>query len=156
MKRRTFLALAVLLATIPFVKDETTNRWDIINATLKHLFPKYNQFEGAENLGIINFFKSITNDYYFDLKELKMLNDGAEKLYRLYPHFISLPLSKKEEALRFFEQKENGQNWLSKLINYGCEAMFGDPIYGGNKNILGWKAIDHNPGIPRPKVKYAI
>ena len=36
-----------------------------------------------------------------------------------------------------------------KIAYYGIEAIFGDPIYGGNFNQIGWKSVNH-AGIPRP------
>jgi gluconate 2-dehydrogenase gamma chain len=38
--------------------------------------------------------------------------------------------------------------WL--LYRHACEATYGDPAYGGNRNELGWQSIGF-PGDPFPK-----
>ena len=43
---------------------------------------------------------------------------------------------------------------ISKLSYYGIEAMFSDPIYGGNFEKSGWNSISHAVGIPRPLRTY--
>ena len=46
------------------------------------------------------------------------------------------------------------EKWLSRLIYYTIEAMFSDPIYGGNTHELGWTSTLHTTGNPRPMKKY--
>jgi hypothetical protein len=46
------------------------------------------------------------------------------------------------------------EKWLSRLIYYTIEAMFSDPIYGGNTYELGWTSTLHTTGNPRPMKKY--
>lgn len=156
MERRHFIALALLLFSIPLSKDTNLSSWKIIKSTLLHLFPQSNNFSGAINLEIIQFLKLATKSIYFKKNDLQILLDGAKKIYGLNSNFVFLDNEQKEKILRTFEKTEFGQNWLSMLMNYGFEGMFSDPIYGGNKNMLGWKAIGHNAGIPRPKSKYGI
>ena len=43
-----------------------------------------------------------------------------------------------------------GENWVSTLLFYICEALLTDPIYGGNPNGIGWAWLAHQPGFPRP------
>jgi len=43
-----------------------------------------------------------------------------------------------------------GRRWVSKLLSYICEALLGDPVYGGNPDGIGWKWLNHHPGFPRP------
>lgn len=156
MERRKFIALALLLFTIPLSKNSTLNSWDIIKSTLAHIFPKYNNFSGANELELTQFLKMATNCKYFKKDDLKLLMDGAKKISLLHSDFISLNSEQKEKILREFEQNELGSNWLSLVMNYGIEGMLADPIYGGNNKELGWKAISHNTGHPRPKVRYGI
>jgi hypothetical protein len=47
-----------------------------------------------------------------------------------------------------------GKRWLNKLHLLAIEAIFSDPIYGGNTHQIMWKRVNHNPGIPRPTKRY--
>ena len=155
MKRRVFLMMTIYLFTRPlFAKSPKLTHWHILESVLQHLFPKTSNYSGAINLNMINFFKVVTSDKYFDKSDLLFLIKGTKVLYKLNNNFMNSPLDKKEKILRKFEQSTLGQNWLSTLMYYGFEAMFSDPIYGGNQNKLGWKDIGHNSGLPRPKMKF--
>ncbi|MCI0501288.1 MAG: gluconate 2-dehydrogenase subunit 3 family protein [Epsilonproteobacteria bacterium] len=156
MERRHFIALALLLFSIPLSKNSNVSSWEIIKTTLLQLFPQSDNFAGANNYEIIKFLKTASSSKYFQKDDLQILIDGAKKIYTLDNTFVFLDNEQKEKTLRIFEKTEFGQKWLSILMNYGFEGMFGDPIYGGNKNMLGWKVIGHNAGIPRPKGKYGI
>ncbi len=155
MTRRIFILLTFYMFTKSLsAKNMSPKYWQIIEVTLNHLFPKTNQYFGSSKLNFINFFKLISNDKYFDKEDLKLLLNGAKKLYKLNNNYLDLSKERKEILLRKFEQSSIGQSWLSILIYYGLEAMLSDPIYGGNKNTNGWQALNHNPGVPRPKIKY--
>ncbi len=52
------------------------------------------------------------------------------------------------------KNNEYAKSWISKLSYYGIEAMFSDPIYGGNFNQIGWNSVNHFIGIPRPSKTY--
>ncbi len=156
MKRRSFLILATLLALIPFVPTNSTNRWEIIKATFDHLFPKNSRFKGAQDFHLLEFLKDSIDNRYFDKEDIFLLLDGAQKLYEINNDFEFLKSDEKEKILRQFEQNNDGQLWLSKMMNYGLEGIFCDPIYGGNHNQSGWIAVAHHPGVPRPKGRYGV
>lgn len=40
----------------------------------------------------------------------------------------------------------SGQDFFTQLRNDTIEGMFSDPIYGGNRNLVGWKLIGY-PGV---------
>jgi hypothetical protein len=33
------------------------------------------------------------------------------------------------------------QEWRDLLFQHACEALYGDPVYGGNRDECGWRAI---------------
>jgi gluconate 2-dehydrogenase gamma chain len=155
MDRRAFITLCTVLLTQNIYgesKNISITPWNIIDDTLQHLFPKSNNFAGSKNLGIDQFIKIVSQDKYFDKSDLEFLIFGAKKLFNRNKDFLLQNKDEKEKALREFEKEY--QNWLSLLIYYGFEGMLSDPIYGGNKNLLGYKALEHNAGLPRPKSKY--
>lgn len=155
MTRRIFMMLSFYLLTRPLsAKDTNITHWNIINSTINHLFPKTEQFPNANQLNLLNFFKINSTSKFFDKVDLELFIKASKELYKMNPNFLTLSKKKKEKLLREFEQTNFGYNYLSTLLYYGFEAMLGDPIYGGNNQMLGWNAIDHNAGIPRPKTKY--
>jgi len=149
MKRRTFLLLSLLIAVTKGVANQKNkNELLLIKDVLNHLFPTTNKYSGAKKFGAYEFLMYISKHPTFDKEELHFLLRGARKLQELENNFLSLDKKNKEKALREFEKLTIGQNWLSSLLNYGLEAMLGDPIYKGNQHMLGWKNIVHTPPIP--------
>lgn len=149
MKRRTFLLFS-LLATVTrsVASSYSNNELIIIKHTLEHLFPNNNKYNGAKKFGAFDFFLYITKHPTFDKDDFKFILQGAKKLQEIEKNFLLLNSEQKEKTLREFEKLTIGQNWLSTLLNYGLEAMLGDPIYKGNKNNLGWENVKHTPPIP--------
>jgi gluconate 2-dehydrogenase gamma chain len=154
MKRRVFISFSFYIFTKSIAKDTSTTPWDIMDTTLNHLFPQNNNFFGAKKLDFLYFLTSVSKDKYFDNTKLDFLLLGATRLYTRNSTYINSTNIQKEKILRKFEKTTFGKKWLSSLMYYGFEAMLSDPIYGGNKNSKGWNALNHNTGLPQPKIKY--
>ena len=154
MNRRSFILLSTALLTQNLCANtkEQITPWQIIDTTLQHIFPQIDNFKGASILKLKHFIQIITQEKSFDEKELEFLIFGAKKLYQREKEFLNLNKQQREITLRNFELEY--QNWLSLLLYYGLEGMLGDPIYGGNFQKEGWKALSHNTGLPQPKYKY--
>ena len=52
------------------------------------------------------------------------------------------------------KNNDYAKSWVSKLTYYGIEAMFSDPLYGGNTNQITWSSTNHSIGYPRPVKTY--
>lgn len=52
-----------------------------------------------------------------------------------------------EDTVTGFEGP-SGRAFFTQLRNHTIEGMFGDPMYGGNRNLAGWKLIGY-PGAQR-------
>jgi len=155
MTRRIFMLFGFYALTRPLSAKKTKiTHWNIINATLNHLFPKSQNFANASQLNLLNFFKLNSTSKYFDKVDLVLFINGSKALYKMDKNYLNLSKSHREKLLREFEQTNLGQNWLSTLMYYGFEAMLSDPIYGANHDMQGWNALNHNPGIPRPTKIY--
>jgi len=157
MNRRFFITITT--ATIPsfawfsfFDKDD---EWKIIKGVQEHFFPKSRRFAGADEFGATAYLKFVSKDDSFKRDDLDFLLHGAKKL-SLNGFKNSLSYTEKEEILRDFEKSNFGENWLSLLLTYSLEALFSDPIYGGNSKGIGWKNFNHNTGEPRPKVHFGV
>ena len=149
MKRRTFLLFTLLLTmTKSLAIDKNTNQFKVIQDVYNHLFPNTKKYSGATVFGAFEFLSTISQHKSFDADDLTYIINGALKLLKFEKNFLTLDTVNKEKALRRFENTTFGQSWLSLLLYYGLEAMLGDPIYNGNKNMTGWKNIKHS--IPTP------
>ena len=162
MKRRFFILSTIAitggaLALLPNLKasDLTVENWLIIQQIQNILLPKNNNAPSADEFGATNYLILASKHSSFNKDDLDFLKRGAEELIRREKKFLLLSISKQENALKKFSETRFGENWISLLLFYTIEALVSDPIYGGNKNELGWKWLGHNSGKPRPQVKYA-
>lgn len=152
MKRRTFLLLSLItFITRSFAKGNNLNELKVVRSVLNHLFPSTGKFTGSDKFNGFDFLIFISKHHTFDKSDFEFILEGAKDLYERNNNFINLTTDKKEKLLRSFEQTQFGQNWLSTLIYYGIEAMIGDPIYGGNKNMTGWNNFNHTVPVPTAK-----
>jgi gluconate 2-dehydrogenase gamma chain len=153
MKRRTFILFTLFVfMTKSYALNKNADNFKIIRDVYNHLFPNTSNYSGASIFGALNFLNTISKHKSFDTSDLKLILNGASKLLILEKNFLLLNKQQKEKVLREFENTNFGQNWLSTLLYYGFEAMLGDPIYKGNKNMTGWKNIKHT--IPIPTANY--
>lgn len=74
---------------------------------------------------------------------------GLQQLYReglaqLGPDFTSISPEERDERLR------GAESFTAVLYEHCCEGMYGAPEYGGNPDVVGWRAIDY-PGDVQPR-----
>jgi gluconate 2-dehydrogenase gamma chain len=61
--------------------------------------------------------------------------------------FTELPAAKQDEILRAVEGRTGDDEgdllaqFFAVVYEHTLEGMFGDPVYGGNRNAVGWKLI---------------
>ncbi|AXH10942.1 hypothetical protein CP960_12020 [Malaciobacter halophilus] len=160
MKRREFLVTTSLFCTSisantdTFFDTKDSLSWLIIKNVLEILFPKTQHMPSASEFGAIDYLLQNKNHKTFNKQDLHYLLQGAKDFNSSFPIFLKATIDKKNKIIKEVSQNSYGQSWLSFLIYYGLEAMLSDPIYGGNKNMLAYKALKFQAGQPRPKVKY--
>ena len=167
MNRRTFLGLlasaiaAYSLGALAELRQKpnpayaTTEPWISIAAVQEHLFPATKDSPGAEDIQALSFLQNMMNAPDISESERSLITNGAGWLNDLsmtkFQHkFIQLNESDREKILRQIEQSRAGSRWLSLLMNYLIESLLSDPVYGGNKNGIGWKWLEHQAGYPTP------
>lgn len=151
MKRRVFLTLPIAISTLACAKK--TDPWEIISAVQEHLFPPSKKYPSARAFKATRYLKIVAYHDSFDKDDLDFIIRGAQALEKRGYNPI-MTKGEKEQLLRAFAQSQFGENWLSLMINYTLEAMLSDPIYGGNKNEIGWRSYHHHAGNPRPKKRF--
>jgi gluconate 2-dehydrogenase gamma chain len=137
-------------------ENETNNEpvWQTVRAVQNHLFPASNGFPGADQLNALAYLQNKfqrpladKSDEEFVFRGVGWLNDFSQSEYKTA--FININADQKESLLRKIANSQAGENWLSMILTNLIEALLTDPIYGGNFEGKGWKAVGHIPGYPR-------
>lgn len=128
---------------------------EVLEATQLHMLPEGGTGPGASEINALGFYEFVLSDRHLPVRDRKILINGirwveetAEELFQT--GFIALSSEEKEAVLRDLETYSNGERWLSKVMNYILEALLGAPAYNINPGGIGWRWLDHNPGIPQP------
>ena len=167
IRRRQFLGmgLGVLgLALVPAVLHLSdkgrlpiplTEPWRTLDHVLQNLLPSEQDSPGAIDFGSLEYLRHALEwprenpeDREFILNGVGWLNGVARGQYG--QDFSDLAIEDQEKTLTEISKSDAGERWLSQLLTYAIESVFSDPIYGGNKDGLGWRWLQHQPGMPRP------
>ncbi len=151
MQRRTFLMIPVVVSTFACAKENDV--WHLIEDVQIHLFPKMKKYPSAKEFEAMRYLKMVAYHDSFDKDDLDFILRGARELQKIGYKTI-LTDAEKEKILQTFAESRFGENWISIMINYTLEALFSDPLYGGNKDEIGWKTFHHHAGIPRPQKRF--
>jgi len=71
--------------------------------------------------------------------------------------FVNITGEQQDEVLRMFEEGKvelkgpGAKNFFNLLLQTTLEGAYADPVYGGNRNMMGWKMKDY----PGPRASYA-
>ena len=163
MKRRVFIASSVLagtaLALMPQGCTQPNIKIDLfktLEAVQQVLFPTGLEAPSAREYGATAYLANVSMHSSFLASDLHFLERGVQELMNKHNNFLSLNPKEQDEALRsFVDDHDIGQNWVSFVLYFSIEALLANPIYGGNKNELGWKWLEHNAGLPQPRVPFA-
>ena len=160
MKRRNFIKFttisAVLFSTnISVAKNITPKDLVILDEVLNVIFPKTKNMPSAKEFKAIEYLVKNISHKTFDDEDKTLITDGTKDFINSFPKFLSLTQEDKKKLIfEIIKDSQYAKSWISKLTYYGIEAMFSDPIYGGNFNQITWKSVNHSAGIPRPKKNY--
>jgi len=91
-------------------------------------------------------------DKKFIKNGVKWLNEEAVSLYQR--DYINLPKNEREDVLKAISKTSWGESFIYDILTYTFEATFADPIYRVNQNEAGWKWLNFEGGLPRPKKAY--
>lgn len=88
-------------------------------------------------------------DKQFIRNGIQWLNEEAVELYK--KTYTNLSSTQRQNTLKSISEQRWGRSWIKDILTYIMEATLGDPIYSINKNESGWKWLNHESGLPRPK-----
>ncbi|MBU0633015.1 gluconate 2-dehydrogenase subunit 3 family protein [bacterium] len=165
MRRRKFIQYSVILfgSTI-FAKEIGSyalyvsilkEPYQTIAQVIDDLFTPSAGMPAPHSLNVIGFLKAVMEDKRVSNERKKNILDGARWINQsaqdhYIKNYIELLPDQREALLRKISQKQWGDSWLWYLMNYTFEAMFSDPVYGANRDKIGWKWLEYEPGFPRP------
>lgn len=160
LTRRRFLlasagGLAALFAPLGASANAMGNPWQLLAAVQEHLFPAEIDVPGAREIRALAYLQAVLGDPRGDRDEQRFILKGADWLadlsrLRHQAAFVELDPIRREQLLREVASTPKGENWVSTLLLYLCEALLSDPVYGGNPDGIGWAWLAHQPGFPRP------
>jgi gluconate 2-dehydrogenase gamma chain len=163
ISRRVFISSTVLAGTALALMPQGCTQPNIkielfktLESVQQVLFPKGLDAPSAKEYGATAYLANVSTHSSFLASDLRFLKHGAQELMNEYNNFLTLSPKEQNESLReFVDEHDIGQNWVSFVLYFSIEALLASPIYGGNKNELGWKWLQHNAGVPQPKVPFA-
>jgi gluconate 2-dehydrogenase gamma chain len=122
----------------------------ILDAFIDRIIPKDELGPGAVECGVGDYIERCLADYLAAEKPLFL--DGLANLdvFALRTQgvaFASLTADKQDAVLMAIDnsQAPNLRGFFNRARRLTLEGMFGDPVYGGNKNFAGWDLIRY-PG----------
>lgn len=137
--------------TNPFSKEEFRS----LSALLETLFPDDGNGPGALTLNADQYVLWVINDEHFDLEERDYILDNFENFESNLKEkedvrFHELSTSAQIDWVDQERKESNGKKLFSRLLTLIFEALLLDPIYNVNPDGIGWKWLEHDPGLPRP------
>lgn len=160
MKRRVFIKFAsvntlLFSSNIAIAKSINKDTLAVLDEVYEILFPKTNTMPSSKEFGALEFLVKNINHKSFDDYDKNLVLEGTKDFHSTFPSFLNLKSKEKKQIIEdVINTNDYAQSWLSKLIYYAFEALLSDPLYGGNKNQIGWKSVNHKIGYPRPKLTY--
>lgn len=160
MKRRNFIKFttisAILFSTnISIAKNIPNKTLLVLDEVLNIIFPKTSTMPSAKEFKVLEYLIKNISHKTFDNEDKTLILDGTKDFIGSFPEFLTLNEKQKKELIfEIIKDNAYAKSWVSKITYYGIEAMFSDPIYGGNYNQVGWENTNHFIGFPRPLKTY--
>ncbi|MEN8304086.1 MAG: gluconate 2-dehydrogenase subunit 3 family protein [Campylobacterota bacterium] len=154
--RRNFLKYGFLSSSVVVMSGcelfSVVTPRETIELVHADIFPK------AKELGIntfvymgivLNHSRILDEDKEFIKNGVKWLNEEAVEKYSTT--YTKLTCRERQDILKIVSRVRWGDSWINEMLTFALEATFSDPVYGVNKRKSGWKWLDYQGGLPRPK-----
>ncbi len=139
----------------------TAAQWNALDAACERLLPR-DQDPGASEAGVVNYIDAQL--VYPPISSFRpLLQAGAQELDRLAAsrgkrRFSELPSDEQDSLLTGIQRSRMGQysggRFFEVLLALTLEGFFSDPVYGGNRDGVGWKMIKLQPRSPGASCVY--
>ena len=157
--RRTFLKTSFLSTLVMVISRNelfaTVTPLQTLAVVQEDLFPRQmiKQSNAFSYVSVIFKHSRVSaEDKQFLRNGTKWLNEEAVNTYKKV--YTKLSSKERQNILEIIAKESWGESWIKTVLGYIMEATLGDPIYGVNTNESGWKWLNHESGLPRPKEMY--
>ncbi|MCB0360886.1 MAG: gluconate 2-dehydrogenase subunit 3 family protein [Bdellovibrionales bacterium] len=128
----------------------------IIQSVQQQLLPSESNAPGAREINAFPYLQFVLLDPRVDDDEKELLQNGAgwiddEAQERFSKEYLQLSPTEQQQLLAHVVELGWGERWCALLLTYLFEALLTDPLYGGNPQAVGWRWLEHQPGLPRPR-----
>ncbi len=160
MKRRNFIKFTTITtilfsANVSIAKNIPNETLLVLDEVLNIIFPKTSTMPSAKEFKALEYLVKNISHKTFEDEDKTLILAGTKDFIGSFPEFLTLNENEKKELIfQIIKNSTYAKSWVSKLSYYGIEAMFSDPIYGGNYNQIGWENTNHFIGFPRPLKTY--
>lgn len=168
-KKKETLAKAGLAPSKCRVKQKTqgpgrvlsTEEWITLEAVCERIYPA-DQEPGATDANVVNYIDAQLSHPPVE-SFLPVIRSVIRTLDRFAKRkgqsgFGQLSALDQDQMLKKMQQSRAGRYGGARamriLVALTLEGLFGDPIYGGNKDKALWKSIGFQPQLPAPRCPY--
>lgn len=130
----------------------------IVKAAAARIFPTTST-PGATEADVLNYVTRLLAEAYPELTPLyrngcRALNRHAKRLFGV--GFLRIPENDQDAVLTDFEAGRvadfsHASEFFEKLRSHTIEGVLGEPEYGGNRDMVGWRLV----GFPGHQFGYA-
>ncbi len=133
--------------------------WRTMAAWVETLMPSGPGSPGAVDVNAVGYVDGVMADPDLAPTDLAMIREGIRKLdaaagEQRRTSFADLNVEDRDRALATLKKDPYGTRTIWLVLSFTLEAMFGDPVYGGNPGGVGWAWIMYEPGVPRAKTPW--
>jgi hypothetical protein len=141
----------------------TKAEWDTLDAVCERIFPK-DSSPGAKQAGVVNYIDAQLTAMPIKAfrraiaAALAHLQRAAKQKGREFSQLSGQQQDKLLEQMSAGRvgRRYSGRRVMRVLVSLTMEGLFSDPIYGGNRDRVGWKVIGFVPQEPGPRCPYGV
>ena len=132
-----------------------------VAAIAERLMPASGTRPGAKEANVVNYIDAALSGAYVDQQYFYRQGLAALDAYCVASHkdsFVYLKPAVQDDIIAAMEEGKavgftwpSARNFFETLRTHTIEGMFCDPIYGGNKDFAGWRAV----GFPGAQLTYS-
>ena len=140
-----------------------TDQWSTLRAACSRLVPSDGE-PGADEANVTAYIDAQlaappVASFRSELAEgLRQMNLLARRFGK--PSFVALGHHEQDQVLHQLQRgmplgrRQDSRHLFLVLLTLTLEGFLCDPVYGGNRDKVGWRFIGFNPRPPRPRCPY--
>ena len=142
--------------TLPGQPPQALSRlgWRTLSAVQARVLPSDEFGPGARDVNAIGYLDAVLASGDLKPTTVQAITRGGDRLNAWARATRGLTYADLEEAVQDAGLRQDrspaGRYFLSRMIEFTLEALFGDPVHGANPEETGWAWVQHTPGWPRP------